>query len=67
MFWPFNHDSFGYLYNVIFTESDVALMSHGLQREREFIAKAEGSLACGIMVEKSSERVKHFISSSDHW
>lgn len=53
------------LFRISKEESDVALMSHGLQPE--FIAKAEGSLACGIiMVEKSSERVKYFLSSSDH-
>lgn len=52
------------LFRISKEESDVALMSHGLQPE--FIAKAEGSLACGIMVEKSSERVKHFLSSPDH-
>lgn len=67
MFWLFNYDLFGYLYDVIFIELDVVLMLYGLQREREFIVKVEGFLVCGIMVEKSSERVKYFIFLFDYW
>lgn len=42
-----------------FIESDVALMSCGIQKEqKQFIKMAECQHQCGILVEKSSKKVK---------